>query len=239
MVFTPKIIIYEFRYPMLVQDSTSTIGFHPEETLCGASVIRILCKIILRPNGFHPENNYIRGIGYLCLMQGPPPFGLLVFTPKRITLYMEFRQSMFFARFFFGLLVFTPKQSTVIYGNNHILVSWNFIWPSVLIGLRLLVYLKRVHRSVYPSSSSEEGSHRCIASEYHLEKWAQGSWSWAARSTLWYQFLIFSSRKRPSAHSSKGIRRPSVQSAEGNQSPIVRNAEGMESSFVWKAKVRA
>ena len=81
MVFTPKIIIYEFRYPMLVQDSTSTIGFHPEETLCGASVIRILCKIILRPNGFHPENNYIRGIGYLCLMQDPP-LRVIGFHPK-------------------------------------------------------------------------------------------------------------------------------------------------------------
>ena len=149
---------------------------------------------------------------------------------------MGLRQSMFYAGSSFGLLVFTPKQSTVIYGNDHTLDLWNFIWPSVYISLQLLVYLTRVHRSVYPSSSSEERSHRRIASECHLEKWAQGSRSWAARSTLWYQFLIFSSRKRPSAQSSKGIQRPSAQSAEGIQSPIVRNAEGMESPLVRKAR---
>ena len=82
-------------------------------------------------------------------------------------------------------------------------------------------------------------AHRRIASECHLEKWAQGSRSWAARSTLWSQFLIFPSWKRPSAQSTESIQRPSVQSAEGNQSPIMRNAEGMESPFVWRAKVRA
>ena len=146
---------------------------------------------------------------------------------------------MFYAGSSFGLLVFTPKQSTVIYGNDHTLDLWNFIWPSVLIDLRLLVYLIRVHRSLYPSSSSEEGSYRCIASECHLEKWAQGSRSWTASSTLWSQFLIFPSRKRLSAQSAEAIQRPSAQSAEGNQSPIVRNAEGMESPFVRKPKARA
>jgi hypothetical protein len=103
---------------------------------------------------------------------------------------------MFYAGSSFGLLIFTPKLSTVIYGNDHTLVLYNFIWPSVLIGLRLLVYLTRMHRSVYPSSSSEEESHRRIASECHLEKWAQGSWSWAALSTLWSQFLIFCQSKK-------------------------------------------
>ena len=43
-------------------------------------------------------------------------FRLLVFTPKRITLYMGLRQSMFYARFFFGLLVFTPKRITLYMG---------------------------------------------------------------------------------------------------------------------------
>ena len=127
----------------------------------------------------------------------------------------------------------SPQSKAWLY--MEMIILWSY---GILFGLRLLVYLKRVHRSVYPSPSSEEGSHRRIASECHLEKWAQGSRSWAARSTLWSQFLIFPSRKRPSAQSAEGIQRPSAQSTEGNQSPIVRNAEGMGSPFVWKEKVR-
>ena len=117
----------------------------------------------------------------------------------------------------------SPRSKARLY--LEMTMSWSY---GILFGLRLLMCLTKVHRSVYPSSSSEEGSHRRIASECHLEKWAQGSRCWAARSTLWSQFLIFPSWKRPSA-----------QSAEGIQSPIVWNAEGMESPFVWKAKVRA
>jgi len=45
---------------------------------------------------------------------------------------MGHRLFEFDARSSFGLLVFTPKQSTVIYGNDHTLVVWNFIWPSVI-----------------------------------------------------------------------------------------------------------
>jgi len=109
-------------------------------------------------------------------------FGLLVFTPKWITLYMGLQLSEFDARFSFRLLVFTPKR--IIYGTSVIQV-WsnillrvrvlrNFIWPSVLIGPQREWASKwiRVHWSVCPSSSSEEGSHRRIASECHLEKWA-------------------------------------------------------------------
>ena len=117
----------------------------------------------LRIVSFHPEATLHMGFGNLCFMQDPPS----------------------------GYWSSPKAQSTIIYRNDHTLVLWNFIWPSVLIGLRLLVYLTRVHRSVYPSSSSEEGSHRRIASECHLEKWAQGSRSWTDRSTLWSQFLIF------------------------------------------------
>jgi len=149
-------------------------------------------------------------------------FGLLVFTPKWITLYMGLQLSEFDARFSFRLLVFTPKRiiygtsviqvwsnillrviglhpetNTVTYDKGYARVLRNFIWPSVLIGPQREWASKwiRVHWSVCPSSSSEEGSHRRIASECHLEKWAQGSQSLTACSTLWSQFLIFPSRK--------------------------------------------
>ena len=85
LVFTPKTIIgFGIRgwYKILLR----AIGFHPEETLYGVSVIRILWQILLQPNSFHPENNYIWGIGYLSLMQDPP-FGLLDLTPKRHSIW--------------------------------------------------------------------------------------------------------------------------------------------------------
>ena len=166
------------------------------------------------------------------------PFGLLAFTPKRYSIWASTIYVL--CKILLRVIGLHPKANTIIYGNDHALVLWNFIWPSILIGLRLLlVYLTRVHWSIYPSSSSEEGSHRRIASEYHLKKWSHDSRSWAALSTLWSQFLIFPSRKRPSAQSTEGIQRPSAQSAEGIQSPIVQNVEVMKSPFVRKPKTRA
>ena len=142
LIFTPKTIIYGFQYPKMIQDSPSGYWLSPRKKLCMGL--------------WSSEFVQYSSSGY--------------WFSSRSKFHMGLPLSEFYARFFFGILVFTPKQSTVIYGNDHTLVSWNFIWPSVLIGLRLLVYLTRVHRSVYPSSSSKEGSHRRIASECHLEK---------------------------------------------------------------------
>ena len=59
----------------------------------------------------------------------------------------------------------SPRSKARLY--MELTMPWSY---GILFGLRLLACFTRVHRSVYPSSSSEEGSHRRIASECHLEK---------------------------------------------------------------------
>jgi hypothetical protein len=191
-----------------MQDSPSGYWFFtPKKLLYGASVIRVCARF---------------------------SFGLLVFTPKRITpdmwtfinpYFMEDNSSDYWS---------SPRSKERLYIEMTMPRSYGIIF-----GLRLWVCLPRVHRSVYPSSSSEDGSHRCVASEYHLEKWVQGSRSWTARNTLWSQFLIFHNRKRPSAQSAECIQSPIVWNAEGMESPSEWNAEGIESPFVRNPKARA
>ena len=105
LVFTPKTIIYGFRYSWLIQDSPSGYWLSPRRNFIWGFSYPSWWKILLRAIGFHPEANN-------------SPYGL--------------RQSMFYAGSSFGLLDFTPKQNTVICGNDHTLVLWNFIWPSVI-----------------------------------------------------------------------------------------------------------
>ena len=121
-------------------------------------------------------------------------FGLLIFTPNN---YIRVSVSEVDTRFSFGLLDFArrqlytgfgirswykillraiglhPEENTVIYGNDHTLILWNFIWPSVLIGPRR----KNEHpngqectEASIPLRLGEEGSHRCVASKNTWKK---------------------------------------------------------------------
>ena len=56
--FHPKEnFIWGFGYPNFIQDPPSGYWFSPEKFLYGTSFIRVLCKILLRDIGFHPEAN--------------------------------------------------------------------------------------------------------------------------------------------------------------------------------------
>ena len=120
-------------------------------------------------------------------------FGSLVFISKIIIYGASIYPSLMKDSFFFGLLTFTPKRHSICgFGNIcfmqdplrviglHPEAKHGYIWKWLCLGLTEF-YLAfgtnwppekeraskwtRVHRSVYPSSSSEEGSHRCVASK--------------------------------------------------------------------------
>ena len=128
----------------------------------------------------------------------------------------------FDARSSFGLLVFTPKQSTVIYGNDHTLVLWNFIWPSVIGVL-------------------EKGAPKSLSLLVKRRGESLGHCKWMPLGEMSPGFAKLNGPQHPlvSVINFFQSKRPSTQSAEGIQSPIVRNAEGMESPFVRKTKAMA
>ena len=143
---------------MLFIFTPEKIKFH-----IGLWLSMLYARYHLRAIGFQPEDNYILGFGYPSLMQDPSSFGLLAFAPKRHSIwgfgnqcFMQDPPSDYWS---------SPRRKTRLY--MEMTMPWSY---GILLGLRILAFLTRVHRSVYPSSSSKKGSHRRIASECHLEK---------------------------------------------------------------------
>jgi len=88
LVFTPKTIIgFGIRgwYKILLR----AIGFHPEETLYGASVIRVGGRFSFGPLVFTPKRITLpMGFGNLCFMQDPPS-GYWTSPRSKARLYVE------------------------------------------------------------------------------------------------------------------------------------------------------
>jgi len=196
-------------------------------------------------------------------------FGLLVFTPKRITLYMgasaiyvlqkkfSFGPLVFTpkrilyevsvirvcARFSFGLLVFTPKRITLYMELWKSIFYARYFTPkqsTVIYGNDYALVLRSF---IWPSVIGvlDKGAPKRLSLFVKRRGESLGHCKWMPLGEMSLGLAKLSGPQHPlvSVLNFSQSKRPSAQSAEGIHSPIMRNAEGMESPFMRKPKARA